>query len=110
MPECTKYYFLKDSAGTILEIPRYKAKSACAQPCEKPGLFTLHLHCHWPQTFPQENKSIQNFGVIGAATIRRENNGCLSFSTWSFWMEMSMGLFFCIFPHFLHGGSNSSSH
>lgn len=68
----------------------------------------LHLLCHQPLTFPQENKSIQNFGVIGAAMIQRENNGFLSFSTWSFWMEMSMGLFFCIFPHILHRGSNSS--
>lgn len=68
----------------------------------------LHLHCHRPQTFPQENKSIHNFGVIGAAIIRRENISFPLSSTWSFWMEMSMGLFFCTFPCFLYRGSSSS--
>lgn len=101
-------FFKRNSAGIILEIPRCEAKSACAQPCEKPGLSMLHLCCHRPQTFPQENKSVQNFGVIGAAIIRRENNGFPSFSTWSFWMEMSMGLFFYTFPCFPHRGSSSS--
>lgn len=101
-------FFKRNSAGVILEIPTCQAKSACAQPCEKPGLSMLHLRCHRPQTFPQENKSVQNFSVVGAAISQRENNSFPSFSTWSFWMEMSMGLFFCTFPCFLHRGSSSS--
>lgn len=101
-------FFKRNSVGIILEIPTCKAKSACAQPCKKPGLSMLHLYCHRPQIFTQENKSVQNFGVVGAAIIQRENNSFPSFSTWSFWMEMSMGLFFCTFPCFSYRGSSSS--